>query len=412
MASNRFSIRKIENKDGKHTIILILVKNRKNTSISTAYSCHYEDWSFETNMLKTNKKGLALKRVTEINNFIGKINLKIDDFISKNRKLDIDYSLNDLKKEIKSNDKKGSSNDYFLFHQQITDEFTTSNKTSSARINKETLNSIKKFHPHKTLKFSELNYEFIVKYDSFLRSRGGTDSGIGIKMRTIRAVFNKAIDRNYIPKQFYPFDLYKISALKKEAKREYLTADELRAFENFDCSNNNKYQFAKDMYLFSYYCRGINFIDMMKLSSSNFFEGKISYSRNKTGVGLEFEVPKPAMKILDHYSKISNNKYLFPLLLSEKMTNLQIENRGHKKLGEINVALKDIMALLSINKRITFYTARHTFATLLKFKNISIDFIGQSLGHSDIKTTQTYLNKLPSEKLDVIIQDAFNRVEN
>lgn len=408
MTSYKFTIRKIPNKDGKHSIILLLVKNRRNTSVSTAYSCKLEDWSFETNILKTNKKGVELKRINEINNFIGKTNLKIEEFISQKRRLELDFSIEELKEAIKSTEKKNNTNDYYNFHQEIIDEFKTSNKTSSVRINKETLNSIKKFHSKSKLKFSELNYEFIVKYDSYLRSRGGTDSGIGIKMRTIRAVFNKAIDREIIPKQLYPFELYKVSSLKKEAKREYLTADELKTFENYDFTNNNKHQFAKDMYLFSYYCRGINFIDMMKLNNANFFEGKISYLRNKTGVSLEFEVPKQALKILEHYNKLSYNKYLLPLLLRENMTNLQIENRGHKKLGEINVALKEIMQILGINKRITFYTARHTFATLLKFKNISIDFIGQSLGHSDIKTTQSYLNKLPSKKLDLIIQNAFD----
>ncbi|MFH6965047.1 site-specific integrase [Flavobacterium plurextorum] len=408
MSSNRFSLRKKPNKNGQYSIILLLVKNRKNTSITTAYSCNFEDWSFETNMLKTNKKGQEQKKVIEINNFISKINLKIEEYIRQNRNLELDFSLEDLKNAIKTNDKKVNSNDYYSFHQEIIDEFTTSNKTSSAKINKETLSSIKKFHSKENLKFSELNYEFIVKYDSFLRSRGGTDSGIGIKMRTIRAVFNKAIDRKHIPKYLYPFELYKISALKKEAKREYLTADELKALENEDFTNNKKHQFAKDMYLFSYYCRGMNFIDIMKLSSSNLFEGKISYLRNKTGVSLEFEIPKPAIKIFEFYNKQSYNKYLFPLLLSENMTNQQIENRGHKKLGEINSALKEIMEHLKINKRITFYTARHTFATLLKFKNISIDLIGQSLGHSDVKSTQAYLNKLPSQKLDSIIQNAFD----
>ena len=405
MSSNRFTIRKTPNKDGKYSIILVLVKNRKNTSVSTAYSCDLKDWSFETNMLKSNKRGVELKKVNEINNFIGKINLKIEEFIRQKRSLELDFTLDDLKNEVKSNDKKINLNDYYSFHEEIIIEFKTSNKTSSAKINRDTLNSIKKFHNKETLKFSELNFEFISKYDSFLRSRGGTDSGIGIKMRTIRAIFNKAINRKHIPKSIYPFELYKISALKKEAKREYLTDYEVKLIEK-ECFDDKKLQFAKDLYLFSFYCRGINFIDIMKLNNSNFFEGKISYSRNKTGVSLEFEVPKKGLKILEFYNQQSCNKYLFPLLLTEKMSNQQIENRRHKKLGEINIALKEIMIHLKINKNITFYTARHTFATLLKFKNVSIDFVGQSLGHSDIKTTQSYLNKLPSHKLDLIIQNA------
>ena len=407
MSSNRFTIRKEPNKDGKHSIILLLVKNRKNTSVSTAYSCNFEDWSFETNMLKTNKKGLEFKKAIEINNFISKINLKIEEYIRENRNLELDFSLEDLKNEVKSNDKKINSNDYYSFHQEIIEEFKTSNKTSSAKINKDTLNSIKKFHGKESLKFSELNYEFVSKYDSFLRSRGGTDSGIGIKMRTIRAIFNKAINRKHIPKNIYPFELYKISKLKKEAKKEYLTEFEVNLLEN-EIFVDKKLKLARDMYLFSFYCRGINFIDIIKLDSSNIFEGKTSYLRNKTGVGLEFEIPKKAMEILLFYSNQSYNKYLFPILLTEKMTEQQIENRRHKKIVEINVALKEIMILLKINKKITFYTARHTFATLLKFKNISIDLIGQCLGHSDIKSTQSYLNKLPSQKLDQMVQNVFD----
>ena len=407
MSSNKFTIRKQPNKDGKHSIILMLVKNRKNTSVTTRYSCNIEDWSFETNMLKINKKGAALKFAIEVNNFIGKINLKIDNYIRKNRDLELDFSLEELKNEIKSDDKKINLNDYCSFHKEIIEEFKTSNKISSAKINTDTLNSIKKFHGKEHLKFTELNYEFVSKYDSFLRGRGGTDSGIGIKMRTIRAVFNKAIDRKHIPKSIYPFELYKISKLKKEAKKEYLTEIEVAILEN-KIITATKLKLARDLYLFSFYCRGMNFIDMIKLDSSNIFEGKTSYLRNKTGVGLEFEIPKKAMDILLYYSAQSYNKYLFPILLTEKMTEQQIENRRHKKIGEINIALKELMIQLKINKRITFYTARHTFATLLKFKNISIDLIGQCLGHSDIKSTQSYLNKLPSQKLDQMVQNVFD----
>ena len=406
MLSYKFTLRDKPNKDGSYSIYLLLIKNRKNTKVATDYSCNIDDWSFETKMLKSNKKGAGLENIIKINNFIGKTNIKIEDFIKEKKKLELDFSLDEVINEIKSNDKKINLNDYYSFHKEIIDEFKLSNKISSAKINKDTLNSLKLFHGKDTLKFSDVNYEFISKYDIFLRSRGGTDSGIGIKMRTIRSIYNKAINRKHIPKHLYPFDLYKISKLKKEAKKEYLTEEEIKLLEN-EIFEDKKLQFAKDLYLFSFYCRGMNFIDIMKLSSSNLFEGKTSYLRNKTGVDLEFEIPKKAMKILQFYNVQSLNKYIFPILLTEKMTVQQIENRRHKKIGEINVALKVIMSHLKIDKKITFYTARHTFATLLKFKNISIDLIGQCLGHSDMKSTQSYLNKLPSQKLDLMIQDVF-----
>ena len=101
------------------------------------------------------------------------------------------------------------------------------------------------------------------------------------------------------------------------------------------------------------------------------------------------------------------NSYLFPLLLDENMTTKKIKNRSHKLLGQINPALKEMMVELQISKRITFYTARHSFATFLKFENTPIDAINEMLVHTDIRTAQVYLNKLPNKKVDKITDYVF-----
>ncbi|HSD07636.1 site-specific integrase [Flavobacterium sp.] len=408
MASIKFTIKKTPNKDGKHSIVLVLIKNRRNTSMATNYSCDYEAWSFETNTLKTNKKGQELKRIIEINNFISKTNLKIEDFIREKRRLNEDFTITEISNEIKADDvTKAVTLDYFKFHQEIIDEFQLADQIGTAKVYKETLSSIKKFYGKPQLRFQDLNFTFLEKYDSFLRSNGGTDSGISFKMRTIKAVFNKAIKREIISIKTYPFKNYKTSALKKEAKKEYLTDEELQKLIEQDFSDNKPRQFAKDMYLFSFYCRGINFIDILKLKNSNIYDDRMAYTRTKTGVLLDFKVKNNPREILEAYSNKSQNSYLFPLLLQDEPTVEQIKNRSHKLLGQINPALKEIMEVLKINKRITFYTARHTFATFLKFENIAIDVISEMLGHKDIKATISYLNKLPNKKLDQIIDDVF-----
>lgn len=408
MASVKFTIKKTPNKAGKHSIVLVLIKNRRNTSMATNYSCDYDAWSFETNSLKINKKGQELKRITEINNFINKTNLKIEDFIREKRRLNEDFTITEISNEIKADDvTKVATLDYFKFHQEIIEEFQLADQIGTAKVYKETLSSIKKFYGKPQLRFQDLNFTFLEKYDSFLRSNGGTDSGISFKMRTIKAVFNKAIKREIISIKTYPFKSYKTSALKKEAKKEYLTDEELQKLIEEDFSANKSHQFAKDMYLFSFYCRGINFIDILKLKNSNIYDDRMAYIRTKTGVLLDFKVKNNPREILEAYSHKSQNSYLFPLLLQDQPTVEQIKNRSHKLLGQINPALKEIMEVLKINKRITFYTARHTFATFLKFENIAIDVISEMLGHKDIKATISYLNKLPNKKLDQIIDDVF-----
>lgn len=226
-------------------------------------------------------------------------------------------------------------------------------------------------------------------------------------MRTIRAILNKAIDREIITHKYYPFKTYKIAKLKNERKREYLTRNEISILEKLDVSYSSRLQFAKDLYLFSFYCRGINFIDIIQLTDANLHDGTLTYTRSKTGVHLSFELVDFAKAVITKYSLESKNIYLFPVILDSKSTVEQIKNREHKVLGRVNPDLKLMMEKLKINKNITFYTARHSFATLMKFKGHSIDFIGEALGHSDINSTISYLNKLPSQKLDQIVNDIF-----
>ena len=168
MSSVKFTIKNNPNKDNEYSIILVLVKDRKNTSITIGQSCKKEDWCFESRRLKRTHK-----KHKDINRFIEKINLKVDDFIHERKMLGEEYTLSDLANEIKRDDSKSTTLDYFSFHQEIVDEFVKSDKTGSAKINKETLSSLKKFHKNDTLKFTELNFEFLQKYDSFLRSGGG-----------------------------------------------------------------------------------------------------------------------------------------------------------------------------------------------------------------------------------------------
>lgn len=97
------------------------------------------------------------------------------------------------------------------------------------------------------------------------------------------------------------------------------------------------------MYLFSFYCRRMNFIDLLKLNNSNLYGARLSYLRTKTGVHLNFKLRDHLLKILEVYNQKSMNSYLFPLLLTEEMTTKQIKYRSHKLLEQINPALKQMM---------------------------------------------------------------------
>ena len=167
---------------------------------------------------------------------------------------------------------------------------------------------------------------------------------------------------------------------------------------------DSKLIISKDIFLFSYYNRGINFKDIALLQWSDIKEGRMIYSRAKTGKAYNIGLLKPAIVILNKYKKITGGKkddYVFPILNKEKhITAQQIHNRIKKTTKIINSDLKEIAKLCKINFNLTTYVARHSYATIMKRSGISTSLISESLGHKSEKTTQVYLDRFENLILD------------
>ncbi|UNY99769.1 site-specific integrase [Zhouia spongiae] len=241
---------------------------------------------------------------------------------------------------------------------------------------------------------------FLNKYEVFLRSRGGTDGGIGVRMRAIRALYNMAIERKIVRKELYPFDAYKISKLKGKGIKRALNIDEVQSIINMNISKCPHLADSRNYFLFSFYTRGMNFADMMKLKCSDTSGDKIFYIRSKTKGNFIIKILPPVREILDYYSQFSKTKYVFPILLKDKMTPNQVENRTSKTLKKYNKDLKEIAKICKINKAISSYVARHSFANCLKQKGVATDIISESMGHQNVTITQAYLKELDSSVLD------------
>jgi integrase len=145
----------------------------------------------------------------------------------------------------------------------------------------------------------------------------------------------------------------------------------------------------------------MNFADMINLRWENIIDERIYYTRSKTKGNFQIKVIQPVQEILDFYKKYpSKTNFIFPILLKENLTPSQIENRKNKVLKQFNYALKEIGKLAIIQKPITTYVARHSFATCLKQKGISTDIISESLGHQNLAITQAYLKEFDNSILD------------
>ena len=400
MISYNFTLAPKENRKGEKSIIISLIKDRKNTSLSIGKTCKEKDWSFETSRVKKSHPNHS-----NINKFIDRRVKIIDEIVDEYDKNGIFFTLTDLISKIKTTSGQKLTLTYTKFHERVIEDLNKADKIGTAKVEKDTLNSLQRFFNKKEIGFNEIDYSALKKFETYCVARGNKQSSVAIRMRTLRSVFNQAIKSQIVTEKQYPFKQYKISQLKESGKKEYLNEGEIELLKTYD-AKEEKYAFAKDMFLFSYYSRGINFLDLIKLEKSNLNGERISYIRSKTGVSVSFKMNEYTCDILEKYGSTEDSKYLFNILNTENPTQVYLKNRSKKVLTYyVNQQLKEIMKELEINKNISYYCARHSFATVLKFNNISIETIREALGQKDIKSTMSYLNTLPDNKLDKIIVD-------
>ena len=395
MTSIKAVLRKTKLANDRFPVSLRVSKNRRSKFFKTPYSVFESEWCTKMGEFsKRNQNYIQNNRL--LNRYKDRAYKIITDLEIENAY----YTLEDFEKVFRVN-KNPINQNIFAMGDKIVEDMKSSGRLGNARAYYDTLNSLKRFNRSRHLTFKEINFGYLDRYEIFLRSRGGSDGGIGVRMRALRAIFNTAIKYEYIPESLYPFRKYKISKLKAKKFKSALSLDEINRIVALDLNEHPHLIHYKNYFLFSFYTRGMNFADMIHLTWDNVIDDRIFYTRSKTKVNFQVKTIKPVREILDFYKDYpSETNYIFPILLREKLDLKQIENRKHKVMWLYNKALKEIATLASIEKKVTTYVARHSFATCLKFKGISTDIISESLGHQNIVITQTYLKSFSNYVLD------------
>lgn len=158
---------------------------------------------------------------------------------------------------------------------------------------------------------------------------------------------------------------------------------------------------TRNYFIFSFYTRGMNFADMATLKWNDISDDRIYYTRSKTKRNFQIKILPPVQEILNYYKGRSTpTDYVFPILLEQGMTFSHLENRKRKVLKRYNKRLKEIASLCGIDKPLSSYVARHSYANSLKQKGISTDIISESMGHQNIAITQAYLKELDNSLID------------
>ena len=366
--------------NGAHPLMIRVCKDGKKKYVSLGVSVLPQFWDFTKNQPKKN-----CPNKTYIEKIIADKSSEFAERIIELKAEKKEFTATTLTERLtESTRARRTVGEVFQF--QIED-LKQAGRTGYALSHQEVYNSLLKFNGHLNIYFSEIDTVWLKRYETWLRGQGFSENTIGRRFRTLRAVYNVAIEEKCVKADYYPFKSYKVSKLHQAtAKRAISKADIMRIIEY---RNNDFYkQFAVDLFAFGYFMGGINFVD-----------GRLIYTRRKTHKLIRLPLQPKAQKIIERYRQ-DGALFLFPILSAFHKTEQQQRNRVHKVISKVNERLKEVGKELEIPIDLTTYVSRHSFATVLKREGVSTSIICESLGHSSEKVTQIYLDSFENSQID------------
>jgi integrase len=320
----------------------------------------------------------------------------------------IDFSFQAF--ENKFYQKKLANTDVYQFYGQIIERLREKNRLGTADAYQCSLVSLKQFRPD--LKFKDITASFLESFERWMLGRGRSVSTVGIYLRPLRAVMNEAIADGIISRETnYPFGkrLYQIPASKNIKKA--LTLEEMSRFFHFETLQGSWQDKARDFFLFSYLGNGINMKDICLLKNRDiegeyirFTRAKTQHTNRSSNMQISIYISPEIQAIIDKWRNPDQrpDSYLFPIL--EEDMNAEKQMLKIKQFTKnVNSHIKKIAVIIQIDKQVTTYFARHSFATILKRSGASTEMISESLGHSNLKTTASYLDSFEDEKRKEIV---------
>lgn len=276
------------------------------------------------------------------------------------------------------------------------DRLNDSGQFGTARNYRRAWNSFAAYIGDTVLYPDDLTESLIDGYNAYLLRRGILRNSVSFYMRILRAVYNKAVRFN-LPIQNDPFrNVYTgVDRTRKRAVDETVIVH----LSGLDLSRSRPLMLARDLFVFSYCMRGMAFVDLAYLRKTDIRNNFIHYVRQKTGQRLCVKIEPCMRSILARYApRTTGSPYAFPILRAEEAEKSYA--RYQVALGYYNRQLKRLSAMLHLDTPLTSYTARHSWATAARNRNVPISVISAGMGHTSERTTLIYLAALEGSVVD------------
>lgn len=375
--------------DEKCSVVFIVTREEESCLINTSFLINPEDWDEENASVRVNKKSSCLPFLLSLRERIEATRLMIkyhcEEAIRKNLICSLQQavaSINPLNHDT-----------LFSYIRFRMAELMQCRRFGTAATYLSTFKSVYAALNGIDIPLSSFDENFMSSYETYLIKRSVCLNTSSFYMRVLRAIYNKAVEDGRL-KQAHPFR-HVYTGIAKTMKRA-LSSSLIRRLRDLDLSAKPSLRYARDIFMLSFYLRGMSFIDMAYLQQRDLQNGRLVYCRQKTGRVLYIEWMDEMQTIVDRYPVCGT--YLLPILRAKDGKDVR-EVYKNRALS-INRRLKKISRLLNLPFPITLYVARHSWASIAYSEGLPFRVISEALGHSSENITRIYLASLETSTVD------------
>lgn len=374
--------------DGKEGgIYFQIIHNRVVRQLNTEYKVFAEEWNAESEsiVIKGSRSNFLLGIQERLSWDATRLEKVVRTLETERRRFTADDVITMFHKLTKESS-------LFNFMHGVIAQLKQLGKIRTSETYTATLKSFIAFRENQDVPLDGISSDMMLLYEAHLKARDVSMNTISFYMRNLRAVYNRAVEKGLTP-QNKPFR-HVYTGVDKTIKRA-IPIKEIKALKELDLSLKPSLDFARDMFMFSFYTRGMSFIDMAYLKKSDLQNGILTYRRRKTGQQLSIKWEKCMEDIVSKYPQ-NQTDYLLPIIKETVNERRQYANALHM----VNYRLKDLSSMLKLQRPLTMYVARHSWASAAKARNIPLSVISEGMGHDSETTTQIYLASLETSVVD------------
>lgn len=376
--------------DGMYPLVIRIIHERVKREVYTPYRLRPEEFEVCSEMAVTKSRGKErasyIRKVNECINYIKEELESIRDSLESRG----EYTTSELVQAYKN---RNDMSCFFTYAGCRINELTASGRDGTAANYRSAVNAFEHYLGSRDLSVDDLTQKMVEAFIDSQTRQGNSPNTAAFYVKQLRAIYNKAYDEGYVSSAHNPFHRIKLKGCK--TPKRAIAKKEINRICGADLKGRHRHlELSRDLFMFSLYTRGMAFVDMCYLKKENIHGNMLVYQRRKTGQWLQIRIEAPLKELLRKYYD-ANSPYLLPMLRDDD------SYKGYRYIQRrLNKRIREIGNLLEFNFPLTFYVARHTWATLAHESGIAMSVISEGMGHGSEKTTRIYLAGLSHQIID------------